>query len=66
LISTNSSGVPEKVDLVYIEFVQPYLALAARFAGLEIDFVKESDVYMPNVTLTDLILKWVKKHWKCE
>lgn len=66
LISANSSDVPEKVDLVYIEFVQPYLALAAKFAGLEIDFVKESDVYMPNVTLTDLILEWVRKHWKCE
>ncbi|CEJ61396.1 hypothetical protein PMG11_09931 [Penicillium brasilianum] len=66
LISANSSDVPKKVDLVYIEFVQPYLALAAKFAGLEIDFVKESDVYMPNVTLTDLILEWVRKHWKCE
>jgi hypothetical protein len=66
LISANKSGVPEKVDLVYIEFVQPYLALAAKFVGLELDFVKESDVYMPNITLTDLILEWVTKHWKCE
>jgi hypothetical protein len=66
LISANSSGVPEKVDLIYIEFVQPYLALAAKFAGLEVDFVKESEVYMPNIALTDLILGWVRKHWKCE
>jgi hypothetical protein len=66
LISANTSGVPEKVDLIYIEFVQPYLALAAKFAGLELDFVRESDVYMPNITLTDLILEWVRKHWKCE
>lgn len=66
LISANTSGVPAKVDLIYIEFVQPYLALAAKFAGLELDFVRESDVYMPNITLTDLILEWVTKHWKCK
>lgn len=66
LISANSSGVPEKVDLIYIEFVQPYLALAGKFAGLEVDFIRDSDVYMPNITLTDLISGWVRKHWKCE
>ncbi|KAI2786800.1 hypothetical protein POX_g09194 [Penicillium oxalicum] len=66
MVSANKTDVPEKVDLIYIEFVQPYLALAAKFAGLDVDFVKESAVYMPDTTLTDLILKWVKKHWKCE
>ncbi|KAJ5469414.1 hypothetical protein N7539_009032 [Penicillium diatomitis] len=66
LVSADKSRVPERVDLVYIEFVQPYLALAAKFAGLDVDFVKESEVFMPSVTLTDLILKWVKNHWQCE
>lgn len=66
LLSANEFNVPETVDLVYIEFVQPYLTLAAKFANLDVDFVKESAVYMPGMTLTDLILDWVKRNWKCE
>ncbi|KAJ5692042.1 hypothetical protein N7462_001465 [Penicillium macrosclerotiorum] len=66
LLSANNSERPETVDLIYIEFLQPFLVLAAKFAELEVDFVKESESYMPNMTLTDLILDWVKKHWKCE
>ncbi|KAJ5151770.1 hypothetical protein N7492_010065 [Penicillium capsulatum] len=66
LLSANSSGVLETVDLVYIEFLQPYMALAGKFAGLDVDVGKESEVYMPSTTLTDLILDWVKEHWKCE
>lgn len=66
LLSTNMSQVPETVDLIYIEFVQPYLALAAKFADLDIDFVKDSAIYMPGMTLTDLILHWVKENWKCD
>lgn len=66
LLSANASGVPETVDLVYIEFLQPYLVLAAKFARLDVDFGQESEVYMPSMTLTDLILDWVKEHWKCE
>lgn len=66
LLSANASNVPETVDLVYIEFVQPYLALAAKFANLDVDFVEQSVEYMPGTTLSDLILDWVKRNWKCE
>ena len=66
LLSKNATTVPDTVDLVYIDFVQPYLVLAAKFAGLHVDFVKDSQEYMPSTGLTDLILDWVKKHWKCE
>ncbi|KAJ5770852.1 uncharacterized protein N7511_002903 [Penicillium nucicola] len=66
LVSANSSETPEKVDLVYIDFIERYMVLAAKFAGLEVDFAKESDVYMPGMTMTNLILDWVKTHWKCD
>ncbi|KAJ5101450.1 hypothetical protein NUU61_003672 [Penicillium alfredii] len=66
LVSANASVVPETIDLVYIEFIERYVALAAKFAQLDVDFSKESDVYMPSITFTDLILDWVKEHWKCE
>ncbi|KAL4936983.1 hypothetical protein BDV06DRAFT_82556 [Aspergillus oleicola] len=61
----SGSAVPETVDLVYVDFIQPYVALAAKFAGLAIDVPGESDVYMPSTTLTDLIIDWVKAKWAC-
>ncbi|KAJ5241878.1 uncharacterized protein N7469_000205 [Penicillium citrinum] len=65
LISGNDS-TPETVDLVYNEFIEPYLTLAAKFAQLNVDFGKESEAYMPGLTMTDLILQWVKKNWPCD
>lgn len=58
--------VPETVDLVYIEFIEPFLTLAAKFVRLDVDFAKEGEPYRPGLTLTDLILEWVKKNWQCE
>ena len=66
LISTNVSSVPEKLDLVYIEFLEPHLNLASKFVQLNVDFAKDSEPYMPGFTLTDLMLDWVKENWKCE
>ncbi|KAJ5885344.1 hypothetical protein N7495_009854 [Penicillium taxi] len=66
LLFANQSAVPETVDFIYIEFVQPHVTLAAKFAGLDVDFEKDSEEYMPSSTLTDMILAWVKKHWKCK
>ncbi|KAL4868940.1 hypothetical protein BDV12DRAFT_168639 [Aspergillus spectabilis] len=58
-------AVPETVDLVYIDFIEPYVTAAAKFARLDADVTRESDVYMPSTTLTDLIVKWVKDNWGC-
>ncbi|GFF50080.1 uncharacterized protein C1039.02 [Aspergillus udagawae] len=66
LISPGTYADPETVDLVYIDFIEPYVALAAKLASLDLDFSRDSDVYMPFETLTDLILDWVKNNWKCE
>lgn len=66
LINPGTSADPNTVDLVYIDFIEPYVALAAKFARLDLDFARDSDVYMPFETLTDLILDWVKHNWKCE
>ncbi|CAI7626947.1 unnamed protein product [Penicillium viridicatum] len=65
LKSANASETPKTVDLVYLDFIEKYIILAAKFSGLDVDIAKESDVYMPNVSLTNLILDWVKKNWKC-
>ncbi|CAG8934011.1 unnamed protein product [Penicillium salamii] len=65
VLLNNATETPETVDLVYIDFIEKYVVLAAKFAGLGIDIAKESDVYMPHMSLTNLILNWVKKNWKC-
>lgn len=56
----------EKVDLVYVDFIEPHMIDAAKFSGLDVDFKKDSAVYMPGKMLTDLILAWVKENWKCD
>ncbi|KAE8157432.1 Metallo-dependent phosphatase-like protein [Aspergillus tamarii] len=66
LISPKVSAAPETVDLVYIDFIESHVALAARFAGLDIDFAQDSNVYMPATRLTDLILDWVTDNWSCK
>ncbi|KAJ5772018.1 hypothetical protein N7520_002547 [Penicillium odoratum] len=66
LLSTNETTAPETVDLVYINFLEPFLVLAAKYAGLGVDFGKDSEVYMPNTTMSDLILDYVEQNWKCE
>jgi hypothetical protein len=57
---------PDTVDLAYIDFIESYVALAAKFSGLDVDFAKESESYMNGTTMTDLILGWVKRNWKCD
>lgn len=66
LVSPNSSVAPDTVDLVYIDFIERYITLAAKFASLDIDVPRNSDVYMPSMSMTNLILGWVKDNWKCD
>lgn len=65
-LTANNNAVPETVDLVYIDFIEPHMALAGKIAGLDVDFSKDSDVYMPSMTLTSVIQQWVKDNWACD
>ncbi|KAB8070902.1 5'-nucleotidase [Aspergillus leporis] len=65
LSSPRTPAVPETVDLVYIDFIESHVAIAAKFAGLVVDFARDSNVYMPGMTLTKVILDWVKDNWSC-
>lgn len=62
---SNTSATPDTVDLVYVDFVEPYIVQAAKAIGLEINVPQDSDVYMPGMGLTKLILSWVEENWKC-
>lgn len=63
---TNIDAVPETVDLVYLDFIEPWIDVAAKFAGLDFDINTDTDVYMDGATLTTLILEWVQKNWACD
>lgn len=62
---SNTSATPDTVDLVYLDFIEPYITQAAKAISLDINVPQDSDVYMPGMGLTNLILSWVKENWKC-
>ncbi|PWY96789.1 Ser/Thr protein phosphatase family [Aspergillus sclerotioniger CBS 115572] len=66
LASSDTPATPDTVDLVYIDFIESDVAMAATFAGLTVDFTHDSDVYMPSTTLTTLISDWIKDNWACD
>ncbi|KIW91884.1 uncharacterized protein Z519_07854 [Cladophialophora bantiana CBS 173.52] len=51
------------VDVVFNEFIEPWVVLAFRFLGLEYSD-DDVDQYMPGDNLTTLIAKWVAENWK--
>lgn len=64
--SQNINLEDETVDVVFNEFIQPWILLALKFLGLD---YAENDVdkYMPDDNMTTLIARWVSENWasKC-
>jgi hypothetical protein len=54
----------EVVDLVYNEFVEPWILLALEYLGLKVD-ANSTAVYIEGETLTTVMESWVRKNWKC-
>lgn len=61
LVSADDSG-PEVVDVVYVDFIEPWMILAFRFVGLEYN-IEDTDIYMRGETITSILAKWVKNNW---
>ena len=55
---------PETVDLVYNEFIQPYILLALRFLGTGFED-KDTEPYMEGMGMTRMIEAWVQEKWPC-
>ena len=60
---SSTTSESEVVDVVYIEFIQPWILLAFKFLGLEYG---EADTasYMYGDNLTTLLAEWVTRNWK--
>ncbi|KAK0937256.1 hypothetical protein LTR29_011173 [Friedmanniomyces endolithicus] len=65
LLTLGGSERPEKVDLVYNEFIQDWVLLALRFLGKTYG-KKETEESLGGKTMTDAISEWVAEHWGCE
>ncbi|TEY76050.1 hypothetical protein BOTCAL_0061g00090 [Botryotinia calthae] len=57
--STSSNS--ETVDLVFIDFIKPWVLVALRFSGA--DYTDEDVNSYRNETLTELMAGWIKENW---
>ena len=62
--TSREGSEPESVDLVYVDFIERYIVLALQFLGTDYS-TADTGVYMKGTTLTDVIRRWVRDHWKC-
>lgn len=60
-----AAATPEKVDLVYNEFIQDWVLLALRFLGKEYER-SQTEAALGGATMTDVISQWVSEKWGCE
>lgn len=61
-INLPSRGEPDTVDLVFLDFIQPWVLLALKFSGGD---YSEKDVGLyRNGSFTDLLAGWIKENWK--
>jgi hypothetical protein len=52
----------EAVDVVYNEFIQPWILLALEYLGHKVN-ATDAKVYIEGKTMTDVIAEWVAGHW---
>ncbi|PSR90711.1 Metallo-dependent phosphatase-like protein [Coniella lustricola] len=54
-------GSPEKVDLIFTDFITPWVILALKFSGGD---YRESDIKLwDEAPFTDMVAGWIKEHW---
>ena len=58
-------GDPEVVDMVFLDFIQPWIILALKFSGGGGYTSRDVDVYLEG-TFTELMAKWIHENWKGE
>jgi 2',3'-cyclic-nucleotide 2'-phosphodiesterase (5'-nucleotidase family) len=54
----------ETVDLVYTDFVQPWIIMALQYLGLKTE-EKDTAVYYEGKSVTNVITDWIHDNWKC-
>ncbi|KAK4187269.1 Metallo-dependent phosphatase-like protein [Podospora australis] len=64
-LSLPPEGEPETVDLVFFDFIQPWVLIALRLSGAQ--YTKEDVQSYIEGTFTELMAGWIAKNWpaKC-
>lgn len=57
-----STGNPDKVDLIFLDFVQPWILIALRFLGQGYE-IKDTEPYREGHTFTHLMKEWIGENW---
>jgi hypothetical protein len=60
-ISFPEEGDPQKVDVVFVDFIQPWILLALTYTGLS--YNDSSTEAFRQETLTELMAGWIKGNW---
>lgn len=61
-IGVPAEGEPETVDLVFTDFITPWVIMALKFSGG--DYNETSVQLWDEAPFTDMVAKWVKENWK--
>ena len=61
-VGFEAQGAPEKVDLVFIEFLTPWILVALKFAGGE--WAEKDVLSYRDETATELLEGWILENWK--
>lgn len=56
------AAVPEKVDLVFTDFVTPWVIMALRLSGG--DYSETAVQLWDEMPFTDMLADWIKENWK--
>ena len=55
--------IGDGVDVIYLEFLEPWILLALRFLGAEVG-VKDTKIWLDGEDFTTMIARWVKENWQ--
>ncbi|EQK99020.1 Ser/Thr protein phosphatase family [Ophiocordyceps sinensis CO18] len=62
-IAFPESGEPDAVDLVFVDFIQPWIVPALKLSGGDFG---DGDVHMyMEETLTHKLGEWIRENWRC-
>lgn len=61
-IGLPENGEPEKVDLVFTDFVAPWILMALKLSGG--DYNETAVQLWDEAPFTDMLADWIKKNWK--
>ena len=63
--ANNKDEEPQKVDLMYNEFIQKWVLMALQYIG-QMYTSDDTQVYAQGKSFTDIMTEWVEENWASE